>query len=354
MNDTVRSQEIPIVKIKIVDNHRTNIEKTHLDELMQSIKQHGLMQPVGVAKNGKSGYVLRFGQRRFLACKKLGYKTITAMVSNDAGVEKLLVENLTENMQRKDPSFAEFGRVINKLERMNLSVKEISARLGLPMAKINQIVSVYHALPEKYRKRVVFMEKGGGRKTRKGCLPAQVATKIVSMKKDHGLSDKSIDHLFKAATDEGMDALDFNNFGHLMNSGMSAEEALKNVRAYGVFTVEAVVKHSEVEERMEKHGLVSRKHFFSKIIYGEIPPLIKPDFLSTGTFIVKEEPKAVDLKPFEKMLKQLAVAFRSGFLTEAQYLAFKSLIKVKPKEWTEAQQEQIRNILKDVEAANGK
>ena len=71
-------QNIAIKKIKVVENHRVNIDATHLDELMQSIKQHGLMQPIGVALNGAGSFVLRFGHRRLLACEKLGYKTLIA------------------------------------------------------------------------------------------------------------------------------------------------------------------------------------------------------------------------------------------------------------------------------------
>jgi len=340
-------QEIQISKIKIVENHRTSIEKTHLDELMQSIKQHGLIQPIGVSKKG-NGYTLRFGQRRFLACQKLGYKSIPATVTAATDEQKMLLENLTENMQRKDPSFAELGRVISKLEK-DLSLKEISVRLGIPILKLKQIVEVYHMLPEKYRKRVVFMEKGGGRKVRKGFLPAQVATKIVDMKKKHGLNDKSIDSIFNAAVDENMDRLDLDNVGHLIVSGMSAAEALKNVRQYGVFTVDIVAKHEVIADLVKNHCLMNRKSLFKKIVYGEIPALKKPGFISTGLIIKRPAPEKISNEKFAEMRKSL-IKFRGGSLTESQVAALKSTNKINPKEWTEAQCEQIQEMFETVKS----
>lgn len=345
----MKVQDIPINRIKIVENHRTNIEKTHLDELMQSIQQLGLKQPIGVALSGKGKYSLRFGQRRLLACEKLGYKTISAIVVGAIDDEKLLLENLTENMQRSDPSFAELGRVIDKLSRepLSLSIKEIAVRLGKPSQKIKQIVDVYTAFPEKHRKRVVFMEKGGGRNTRKGFIPAQVATKIVSMKKHHGLTDKAIDHLVDTVAKDGMDKLDLDNVGDLIHSGMSTEKALENVRAYGVFTVDIVVKHEEVSILMDKHCLLNRKHLFKKVIYGEIPPLKKPSFVSTGITVERKKPKKVDLTKFRKMHAELIKRSKAGKLTEEQSAAIKQTGSCPSHTWTVEQCQQIQGMFED-------
>lgn len=345
----MKMQDVPINKIRIVENHRTNVESTHLDELMQSIKQHGLMQPVGVAPDGKGKFVLRFGQRRYLACQKLGYKTIAAMVGAAEGEEKLLLENLTENMQRKDPSFAELGRVINRLEQMNLSSKQIAARLGLPDNKIKQIVEVYHALPEKYRKRIVFMEKGGGRAARKGMIPAQVATRIVGLKKSHGLKDNEVDSIVKSVVDEGMDKLDLDNVGALIGAGMSATAALHQAASYGIFSVNVVFQNHEVAKRMQQHGLLLRKHLFQKILYGELPPLPCPPFVTTGPVNVRlNDPEKIDPAPFVILRKQLLKLRQAGKMTAEQKMALSSTEKVPSRDWTVAQCHQIKTIYDDI------
>jgi len=342
-------KQVPISKIKITENHRTNIESTHLDELMHSIKQHGLMQPVGLAPSGRGGYVLRFGQRRFLACRKLGHKTISAIISGSISEEKLLLENLTENMQRRDPSFAELGRVIEKLERkLNLSTAQIAVRLGLSPAKIAQILEVYNLLPEKYRKRVMFMEKGGGRKARKGCIPASVATRIVKLRKDHGLKEKDIDLLFKNSSDDALDAIDMDNVSSLISAGMSIKAALTNIRDYRVHTIDVAVRNDVVAGLMEKYGLVNKRHLFLKAIYGEVPPLPKPDFISTGVRAIVKKTKKPDMRPFVKMRGDLMKLARKGKLTDDQQLALTTTQGLAPGKWTDAQCQQLQRMCKEI------
>ncbi len=294
-------QKIALDKIRIIENHRTNINATHLEEMMQSIKQHGVLQPIGVALDpkNKGGFILRFGQRRFLACKKLGHKTIEAIVKGEMSEQELSFEGLTENIQRKDPSFAEFGRVIEKLEtKEKLTLSEIAVRMGLDLKKIRQIVEVYKTLPEKYRNKVYFMEKGGGRQTRKGCIPATVATKIIQMKREHGLNNKHVESIFDNVSKKGMDNLDLANVGSLIGSGMSAEQALENAALYDVFNVDVVLRHTDVTRLMQEHQLLNRAHLFKKAIYGEIPPLPKPSFVFTGVKMAAPVKTKKDNKPF--------------------------------------------------------
>ena len=58
---------------------RREIAEEKIDELAQSIKACGLIQPVVVRRAG-DGYQLVVGERRFLACRKLGWKKISAAV----------------------------------------------------------------------------------------------------------------------------------------------------------------------------------------------------------------------------------------------------------------------------------
>lgn len=337
-------QKIPINKIKITENHRTTIDDSALAELMQSIKQKGLLQPIGVSKDGKKGFIFRFGHRRLLACKKLGHTTIDCIVSERLSEQEILFDNLTENMQRKDPSFAEFGRVIHRLEKMDLSTSQIAVRLGLPVVKIRQIVKVYNSLPEKFRKKVVFMERGGGRKARKGCIPAQVAIKIIEMKKKHGLKDKYIDTIFEHSVENGLDKLDLDNVGQLIGGGMTALQALENAAKHGVYTVEIVVEHGIVQKLMNEHRLINRMHLFKKAIYGEIPPIPKPKFVFTGIQLAEKKIIEIDKKPFQKMRFTLMLRAKSKMLTDAQVAALKSTQGVPLQDWTEEQCNQIKEI----------
>ncbi len=345
----MKIKEIPIKKIKIKENHRVDIEKTKLDELMQSIKQRGLLQPIGVIEKKNGSYWLRFGQRRLLACQKLGYKTIDCDVVKKITSERMLLENLTENMQRIDPSFAEIGRIIHRLQDdFKMTLQQIAVRLGITYRKVKQIYDVYAEFPEEYRKKIAFMVPGCGRKKKSDALPAQVATKIIRMKKHHGLTKKSMEKIFDATLHDGLDAVDLCSVGELITSGMSAEDALKNIREYGTFNVDIVAKHSEIGDMMDKYGLISRKHLFKKVLYGEIPPLKKPYFVSSGIFVKTKKEEKQDLKKYKKIRDKLFKMRSAGKLTETQALALKSIEKVPMKSLTQEQCDQLVEIYKKV------
>ncbi len=343
----MKVQEIEIKRIVVTENHRVNIEKTCLDELMQSIKQHGLLQAIGVVEDKNGKYRLRFGQRRLLACQKLGHKTIRADVVKEIGDEKMLLENLTENIQRSDPSFTEVGRIIHRLtDEMGMDLKQISIRLGITYRKVKQVFDIYSVLPEKYRKKVSFMTPGAGRKRKGDKLPAQVATKIINMKKHHGLDNKDVGKMFDVATEEGLDAVELCSVGDLMSSGMSVEAALENMRLYGTFNFDIVAKHEEISELMDKFGLVSRKHLFKKIIYGEIPPLNKPNFVSTGIVMKKQKKnKSIDKGQYKKIRGELLLMKEDGRLNENQISALKAT-QGAASTWTEEQCDQLKEIYK--------
>lgn len=78
----VEKDNIPITQIEIKKNNlsrKTNPEKD-LNELIQSIKSVGLLQPIGVYPLAYKKYALLYGQRRLLAFKKMKKKKIPAVI----------------------------------------------------------------------------------------------------------------------------------------------------------------------------------------------------------------------------------------------------------------------------------
>jgi len=71
---------------------RIHIAQEELEDLARSIKLHGLIQPISVVKIGKNKFILKAGQRRLLAHKKLGLTKIKAIVED----KKILIENIDE------------------------------------------------------------------------------------------------------------------------------------------------------------------------------------------------------------------------------------------------------------------
>lgn len=270
--------EIPIKDVKVIENTRANIKGTHIDELMLSIKQHGLKQPIGVSVIDKNNYQLIFGQRRLLACQQLGWNTISAIVTEDVDMKKLLILNLTENIQRKDPTFVEYGRGIEKLLAMKMTYEEVAARLGLEVDRVKQIAKTYVALPAKHRSKVQFVGKGGTAKGRGG-IPVQIANQVVALKKAHGLSMDNTDTLIKYICETQMSKEDVKSLSVLLNSGLKLADAIEKLHDYHVYHVHVVVERSLVSKHMSQHGVGGAGLLFKKIIYGDIPPIKKPSFV---------------------------------------------------------------------------
>lgn len=134
-----------------------------VSELMRSIEQHGLLQPIGV-RQILGDWECVYGNRRLTAVKKLGWKTIDAIEVVTETSDDFLTKNLVENLQRSEPSIAEYGRVFLKLKALGLSEKEISARVSLPISKVETIVEAVRNVDERLLKKISFKKtpKGAG------------------------------------------------------------------------------------------------------------------------------------------------------------------------------------------------
>nr|MDQ3073741.1 ParB/RepB/Spo0J family partition protein [Bacteroidota bacterium] len=89
---------------------RQEFDEAALEELMESIRIHGIIQPVTVRKMGYGKYELISGERRTRAARRLGLKTIPAYVrlANDQGMlEMALIENIhRENLNPIEIAFS--------------------------------------------------------------------------------------------------------------------------------------------------------------------------------------------------------------------------------------------------------
>ncbi|MEG1500046.1 MAG: ParB/RepB/Spo0J family partition protein, partial [Clostridia bacterium] len=106
--------EVDIALIDANPNQpRKNFDKESLNELANSIKMHGVIQPIVLNKNG-SRFLIIAGERRFRASKIAGLSTIPAVVKNYT--EKQVKEiSIIENLQREDLNPIEAARAIKQL-----------------------------------------------------------------------------------------------------------------------------------------------------------------------------------------------------------------------------------------------
>src|SRR5690606_36762819 len=119
-----------------------------IDELAQSIKEHGVLQPIIVTKiRDGIGYYIVAGERRYKACKKLGLNTIPAIVRDID--RKIMAEiALLENLQRENLTVVEEANAYKMLiDEYGLTQQEVADRIGKSRSHITNILRVLN-LPE--------------------------------------------------------------------------------------------------------------------------------------------------------------------------------------------------------------
>lgn len=123
--------ELPIDQIQPNPlNPRTIFQKEKLEELAQSIKANGIIQPLVVRKADDGSYQLIAGERRWRASKLAGLEKVPVVVQNFAE-NRLLEITLIENIQREDLNPIEVAQAFEKLSQEHgLSHEEIGNRTG--------------------------------------------------------------------------------------------------------------------------------------------------------------------------------------------------------------------------------
>lgn len=108
---------------------RTRFTEANLEELTQSIKVNGVVQPILVRKKG-NGYELVAGERRWRASQRAGLTKIPAVVK-DISDDKILELALVENIQRQELNAIEEARAYKKLiEMIGLTQEMVASRVG--------------------------------------------------------------------------------------------------------------------------------------------------------------------------------------------------------------------------------
>ena len=117
---------------------RSRFDAAPLGELAESIRQHGVLQPLLVRRTA-DGYELIAGERRWRAARLAGVSAVPAVVRNDAGNDAQLVLGLIENLQRTDLDPIEEARGLKRLtEEFNLTHDEVAQRIGKHRVSVTQ------------------------------------------------------------------------------------------------------------------------------------------------------------------------------------------------------------------------
>ncbi len=127
------------INMHLIDNNpnqpRKNFDQASLEELAQSIKQHGVIQPIILTKRN-SRYMIVAGERRFRAAKIVGLKTIPAVIKDYTSAQIKEIA-LLENIQREDLNPIESARALDELLKdFNWTQEVLAERLGKSRSSI--------------------------------------------------------------------------------------------------------------------------------------------------------------------------------------------------------------------------
>ncbi len=144
-----------------VDELRSNpyqprkvFDEEKLQELAQSIKEHGVFQPIIVKKSSIKGYEIIAGERRVKACKIAEVDKIPAIV-RDFSDQQMMEIALLENLQRENLNSIEEAMAYRSLiDTMKITQEELANRLGKSRSYITNMLGLLN-LPEEVKDMII-------------------------------------------------------------------------------------------------------------------------------------------------------------------------------------------------------
>lgn len=140
--------ELNITEVEpMLNQPRKVFDKEKLEELTDSIKEHGVLQPILVVKD-ENGYTIVAGERRWRAAKNAGLKEIPAIIKDYTDTKKKQVA-LIENIQREDLNIVEIANAIRELMEIDgYTQSDVSKITGKSLSSISNITRLLR-LPDK-------------------------------------------------------------------------------------------------------------------------------------------------------------------------------------------------------------
>lgn len=189
--------KIPMNLIKAnKDQPRKNFDPEKISELAQSIKEHGVIQPIILNKE-ENIYIVVAGERRFRAAKSIGLSEIPAIIMN-IDYKEILEISLIENIQREDLNPIEEAIAYRKLLMdFNLTQEEISKKVSKSRTAITNCMRLLN-LDVRVQDYIVdeVISEGHGRAIL-GINDKQIQFEIAQMVIDNSLNVRETEKIVK-------------------------------------------------------------------------------------------------------------------------------------------------------------
>lgn len=136
---------------------RKTFSPEKLEELIKSVKEKGIIEPIIVKEIADNKYELIVGERRFIAAQRAGLQTVPAIIKNVSSVEQLEIA-LIENIHREDLNPVEEAYAYKQLmEGMHFTQEQLADKIGKNRATVANILRILN-LPDSVKKRIISGE----------------------------------------------------------------------------------------------------------------------------------------------------------------------------------------------------
>ena len=176
---------------------RKVFDKDALQELSESIQQHGVLTPI-LVKKSISGYELVTGERRLRASKMAGLDTIPAILV-DFDDQQMMEIALLENVQREDLNIIEEAKAYDQLiKRLNYTQEQLAHRIGKSREHITNTLRLLK-LPEDVQNYVVAKQLSMGHvRALLGLKDEDMMRKVARQAIAQGMSVRKVEQLVKS------------------------------------------------------------------------------------------------------------------------------------------------------------
>lgn len=205
MKEEIKGESLLLELNKIrsnVNQPRKSFDNEKIVELAESIKQHGIIQPLIVKKDGSDNYMIIAGERRWRAAKLIGIKEVPVVIM-DLTEKDILEVSLIENIQRQDLNPIEEAIAYKELlKTFNLKQEELGKRVGKSRTSIANVMRLIN-LDERVQQYLIegVISEGHGRTLlgiSDGDLQCEIAQKII----DEDMSVRELERLIKSFNKE--------------------------------------------------------------------------------------------------------------------------------------------------------
>lgn len=233
-----------------------------LEELAQSIKTYGIIQPISVRKSKDDKYELVAGERRLKAAKLAGLKEVPAIVVNITDKESAAIA-LLENLQREDLNYMEEAEAyFNLIKEHNYTQEKLAESIG---KKQSTIANKLRLLKLGDRVRKILLENNLTERHARALLKLPDETmqmEILKLIIDRGLNVKGTEELIKRKLEKmDKEANNIGDDGKKRIKGVFSPKIYINTikQVFDKYGINAKYRSKEVGENIEVTVVISKK-----------------------------------------------------------------------------------------------